>query len=108
MKQLADSFIWLQMDEILVDSSPATGRFVLDEKNTLERYVDDRSECPHHDESLDVSSPTTRQRIRSTAASEAINTPRAIQIPIATTDFVTLIRRTTAVSCIEAYQTPAR
>jgi hypothetical protein len=94
--------------DILGDSSPGTGPFALNGKNAMERPVDNHSKTRHDDELLDASSPATRQLIRFTAASEAISTPPVLEIPIATTDFVTLIRRTTAVSCIEAYQTPAR
>jgi len=94
--------------EILDDSSPAMGGFVLDEKKRLERLVDDHSDTRHDDELLDVWSPATRQLLRFAAASEGISTRRGIQIPIATTDFVTRTRRTTAVSCIVPYQTPAR
>jgi hypothetical protein len=94
--------------EILDDSSSATGHFVLDEENALESYVDDLSDTPHDDELLDVSSPTMHRLRRFTAVSEAISTRRAVQIPIATTDFVRRLRRTTAVSCIVPYQTPAR
>ena len=38
----------------------------------------------------------------------ASNPLPAIQIPIAATDYVTSLRRSTAVSCIELCRTPAR
>ncbi|MBI5618657.1 MAG: hypothetical protein HY943_20465 [Gammaproteobacteria bacterium] len=94
--------------EIPDGSSPAMGGFVLDEKKRLERLADDHSDARHDDELLDASSPAMRQLMRFTAESEAITTRRAIQIPIATTDFVRRLRRPTAVSCIVPYQTPAR
>lgn len=94
--------------DILVDSTPAKGGFVLDDKNTLERHLGARCETRHDDELLDVFSPTTRRLLGFTAANEAISTRRGIQIPIAAMDFVTLIRHPTAVSCIVPYQTPAR
>jgi len=43
-----------------------------------------------------------------TVARPGFNLPRVNQIPIASADFVTRPRRTTAVSCIELCRTPAR
>jgi len=93
--------------ETLADTLPATGCYVPKENNTPKMTVGDRSDNRHDDELLDVSSPTTRPLARFAAAREVISTLRASRIPIATTDFVTRTRRTTAVSCIEACQTPA-
>ena len=80
--------------ETLADTLPATGCYVPKENNTPKMTVGDRSDNRHDDELLDVWSPATRQLLRFAAASEGISTRRGIQIPIATTDFVTRTRRT--------------
>jgi hypothetical protein len=93
--------------EILADSTSPTGRFAPGDNDALEMDAGDQSNILRYADLLEIAASPKRQLRCFAAARETISARRVIQIPITATDFVTRLRRNTAVSCIEACQTPA-